>query len=284
MTEPPLPDFLIIGPQKCATTWLYDCLYEHPEVLMPETDSVHYFDMLYNKSESWYLEYFSAYNGESVVGEETPTYIRDEMAPKRIAETLPEVKLIFTLRNPVDRAFSHWWHERSKNKHSFQFSEVFDNYDLYQNWIVPGFYYRHLMRFSQYFSREQINICFFDDLVEDDKKYIQDVYSFLEIDDRFVPTKIDQKVNQGRFRGINFGSIYGSAASQYKKIAPKSAIDAVRPLHRRLMQILSSQTEYEKGMDEDIREQLEEHFLNDIHNLSDYVKRELNHWLHYHNI
>ena len=284
MTQPPLPDFLIVGPQKCATTWLYNCLHQHPDVLMPDSDFVHYFDMFYHKDETWYRNHFSEYDDESTVGEVTRTYIRDEMAPERIAETLPEIKLIFTLRNPIDRAFSHWWHEKSKDKHSFEFSEVLENYDLYQNWIVPGFYYRHLMRFSQHFPDEQMKICFFDDLVEDNKTYIQDVYSFLEIDDGYVPSQIDQKVNQGRFRGVNFGSIYDSAISIYKKTAPQPAINTVRPLHRRLMEVLASQTEYEEGMDEDIREQVEEHFVDDIQNLSNYVGRDLNHWLHHHDI
>lgn len=284
MTRHPLPDFLIVGPQKCATTWLYDCLYEHPEVLMPETDSVHYFDIFYEEGEKWYSDYFSDYDGERVIGEETPTYIRDEMAPKRIAETLPDVKLIFTLRNPIDRAFSHWWHEKSKGKHSFEFSEVLQNYDLYQNWIVPGFYYRHLTRFTQHIPRDQIKICFFDDLVEDDSAYVQDVYSFLDVDDDYVPSLINQKVNEGRFRGVNRESIYGSMVSVYTKVAPEAAIDIFRPLHRRFMEILASQTEYDEGMDEEIRERLERQYVNDIGSLSEYVGRDLNHWLHYHEV
>lgn len=284
MTEPPLPEFLIVGPQKCATTWLYDCLYDHPDVLMPETDSVQYFDMNYQREEQWYRGHFTQYDGESVVGEETASYIRSEMAPKRIAETIPDAKLIFILRNPIDRAFSHWWHEKSKNKHSFDFEEVLENFDLYQNWIVPGLYHRHLMRFSEYFPEEQIKICFFDDLVENDKQYVQDVYSFLDINDEYIPSLINQKVNQGRFRGIGQTFVYNIIVSTYKKIAPKPAIEAVRPLHRRIRKSLASRTEYEEGMDEDIRERLEERFVNDIRDLSDYTGRDLAHWLQYHDI
>lgn len=284
MTKSPLPDFIIVGPQKCATTWLYDCLYEHPEVLMPETDSVHYFDMNYHLEEQWYRDYFSAYDGEPVVGEETPTYIRSEETPKRMAETVPDTKLIFTLRNPIDRAFSHWWHEKSKNKHSFEFKEVFENFDLYQNWIIPGFYHRHLIRYKRHFPEEQIKVCLFDDLVDDDLAYAQDIYSFLDIDDNYVPSVIDSRVNQGRFRSINRQSIYSSVASAYKKLAPQTAIDIVRPLHQKFRKRLASQTEYEKGMNKDVRKQLEEHFVDEISDLADYVERDLSHWLRYHNI
>lgn len=284
MTQPPLPDFLVVGPQKCATTWLSDCLYDHPDIRMPESDFVHYFDMFYHKNIRWYQDYFSEYDGESAVGELTRTYIRDEKVPERIAKTLPEVKLIFTLRNPIDRAFSHWWHEKSKNKHSFDFEEVLENFDLYQNWIVPGLYHRHLMRFSEYFPEEQIKICFFDDLVEDDKQYVQDVYSFLDINDEYIPSLIDQKSNEGRFRGIGQNSIYSYVVSTYKNIAPKPAIETVRPLHRRIRKSLASQTEYEKGMDDDVRRRLEDHFVDEIDSLQSYVDRDLDHWFDYKNI
>ena len=284
MTTPPLPDFIIVGPQKCATTWLHTCLDEHPEVLMPNTDFIHYFDMFYQRDESWYRDFFSEYEGEPVVGELTRTYIRDELAPKRMAETVQDTKLIFTLRNPVDRAFSHWWHEKSKDKHSFEFEEVFENFDLYQNWVVPGFYHRHIMRYKKYFPEEQIKICFFDDLVDDDLAYARDVYSFLDIDDEYVPSVIDDRVNQGRFRSINRGSIYSSLASTYKKLAPETAVDIVRPLHQKFRERLTAQTEYEEGMEDDTRKRLEEHFIDDVSALSDYVGRDLSHWLHYHEI
>lgn len=281
MTEPTLPDFLIVGPQKCATTWLYECLYEHPEVLMPETDSVHYFDMFYHNDEMWYSDYFSAYNGESVIGEETPTYIRDEKTPERIAETLPDVKLIFTLRNPIDRAFSHWWHERSKGKHSFEFEEVFENFDLYQNWIVPGFYHRHLMRYIKYFSEDQIKICFMSELIEDDLSYIQDVYSFIGVDNDFVPSQINKKSNQGKYRLVHQIPFYYDLVDLLRQILPQPIISRLRPAHALIKRSLSMRNDYDQGMKENTRRQLEEHFVDDVRQLQSYVEIELNHWFDY---
>lgn len=277
ISKPPLPNFIIVGPQKCATTWLYQCLYEHPDVLLPETDSVHYFDMNYHRGEDWYRKYFEKYDGESLVGEETPTYIREQRAPERIAETLPNVKLIFTLRNPMDRAFSHYWHEKSKDKISFEFEDVFENYDLFQNWIVPGFYHRHLTRYEQHFPDEQIKVLFFDDLVEDDHAYLRDVYSFLSLDD-YTPSVLDEKVNQGKFRGLNKQWVYNKSTSLFKRYAPEPAVDAVRPLHTRTRELLTSKNEYERGMAENTRERLESVFADEMRSLSDYTGRDLDHW------
>jgi hypothetical protein len=283
MTKPPAPDFILVGPQKCATTWLYECLYEHPEVLLPETDSVHYFDMNYNKKEAWYQKFFSEYDGETIVGEETPSYIRDQRAPKRIAEVLPDVKLIFTLRNPIDRAYSHWWHERSKNKHVFDFDDVFHNYDLYNDWVVPGLYYHHLSRYQEYFPTEQIKVCFFDDLVDDDLAYYQDVCSFLNIDTDYVPDYIGDKANEGRYR-FDKGSIFWTLTNGFKQLAPGPIIEALRPIHNRIVDMMASQTEYEEGMDTNVRRRLEPHFVDDVSRLSDYTGRDLDHWFEFETI
>ncbi len=277
MSESPLPDFIIAGPQKCATTWLYECLYEHPDVLLPETDSVHYFDMKYHRDEEWYRQHFSEYDGETLVGEETPTYIRKQQAPKRISDMLPDVKVIFTLRNPMDRAFSHYWHEKSKDKISFEFYEILENYDLFQNWVEPGFYYQHLKRYEEYFSADQIKVLFFDDLVEDDRAYLQEVYSFLEIDN-YTPSVLDEKVNQGKFRDINKQWVYNQFANAFKTYAPNEAVEAVRPLHTHTRELLASKNEYEKGMNEQVRKRLEAVFADEMRHLSEYTGRDLDHW------
>jgi hypothetical protein len=288
MSQPPLPDFIIVGPQKCATTWLYHALYEHPEVLMPETDSVHYFDMNYHQKEQWYRQFFSNHENEPVVGEETPTYIREQSAPKRIAETLPNVKLIFCLRNPIDRAFSHWWHAKSKDKHSFSFHEVLENYDLFQNWIIPGFYYRHITRYAEYFPKENMKLCFFDDLVEDDLTYVQDIYSFLDVDDNYVPSIINEKSNEGKYRAIRRKSPYLRAARTFSKIAPSSVVNSLRPVHKQGLKIhniaaeqIVSKNEYEQGMNEAVRKDLEDVYEDEIRYLSDYTGRNLNDWFKY---
>jgi hypothetical protein len=283
MGKPPLPGFIIVGPQKCATTWLYKCLYEHPEVLLPESDSVHYFDMNYQKDLHWYRKFFSNYDNEKVVGEETATYIREQEAPRRIADVLPEVKLIFTLRNPIDRAYSHWWHNRSRNKHSYEFKEALENYDLYQNWVVPGFYYRHLSRYREFFPDENIKICLMDDLIEDEWSYFQDVCEFLGINDDYKPSYINRKANQGSYR-FDKDSIYWKMVDQLKDTAPQQIKDTVKPIHSQIVDIMASQSEYNEGMDNEVRKSLEKIYLQDTKNLAGYLNRDLGHWFEFENI
>jgi len=277
MTTPPLPEFIIAGPQKCATTWLYDCLYEHPDVYLPETDSIHYFDMNYEKGDQWYREFFSGYDGEALVGEETPSYIRDEATPRRIAETISDAKIIFIVRNPIDRAFSHYWHEKSKEKITFEFEEVFGNYDLYQNWVVPGFYTRHFQRYEAHLRRNQFKILFFEDLVADQQAYLNEVYDFLDLSE-YTPSVLGEKSNEGRLRGVMRYGLYDSVTSFVARNAPDVVKDALRPAHRRIRDQLASQTEYEQGMDEEVRAQLERVYLEEVDRLESYTDRRFDHW------
>jgi len=283
MSEPPLPDFAVAGTQKCATTWLYRCLKDHPDILVPDTDSVGYFNMNYHKGESWYRDFFSEYEGEDIVGEESPGYIRDMSAPERIADTIPNAKLIFMVRNPVDRAFSHYWHQKSTSKINFEFEEVFQNYDLYPNWVSPGFYYRNIQRFEEYFPRENMKIMFFSDLVEDDEDFIKEAYSFIGADPSHTPAFLNEKVNESRSRlGIeSLNRAYYKSFDIIQENAPQNVKNILRPAHKAIVNgrgVLTGKSEYEKGMDEEKREELEKIFAEDAGRFSSYVDKDLSHW------
>jgi len=115
-----LPDFLIIGGQKCGTTSLYYNLVSHPCVIPSLFKEIRYFDINYRKGEYWYRAHFPSKQGMDlaggsqgdrvVTGEASPSYIFNPHAPRRIKELLPDVRLILMLRNPVDRAYSHYYH------------------------------------------------------------------------------------------------------------------------------------------------------------------------------
>jgi len=104
-----LPNFIIIGAAKAASTWLSDCMGEHPDVFMAEIKEVRYFSVAYDRGLDWYKTHFADWNGEKAVGEANPGYLGDDHAPARIKETLGDVPLILSMRHPVDRAYSAYW-------------------------------------------------------------------------------------------------------------------------------------------------------------------------------
>jgi len=183
-----------VGPQKCGTTWVYRCLQEHPEINCPPHDKTHYFSMYFHRGREWYLNCFGG-SPKKILFDPTPNYLRSPLAPKRIFEENPKSKIIMCFRHPIERAFSHYWHEKKKFRFNFKFEEVLDNYDLFTNWVEPGFYALHLERYLKYFSKEKILVQFFDDLQDDPETFLQELLRFVEIDSHFKPSVLHKKIN-----------------------------------------------------------------------------------------
>jgi hypothetical protein len=122
----PLPDFLILGAQKAGTTALYAYLRWHPRITGPSWKEVSYFDRHYARGPRWYRGQFPnrLRARGALVGEASPSYLFHPQAPERVAALLPDAKLIALLRDPVDRAFSQYQHERALGREPLSFAEA----------------------------------------------------------------------------------------------------------------------------------------------------------------
>ncbi|MBD3368988.1 sulfotransferase [Candidatus Fermentibacteria bacterium] len=110
-----VPSFLVIGAQKCGTTSLYAALRQHPSCRMPRKKELHFFDTRFHLGMSWYLSYFPFRHGDgAITGEVSPYYLFHPAVPGRVRATLPEAGFIVMLRNPVDRAYSHYSMQRQR--------------------------------------------------------------------------------------------------------------------------------------------------------------------------
>src|SRR5690349_3699828 len=129
-----LPDFLIIGAQRGGTTSLYNYLQAHPNIHSASIKEVHFFDRKFQKGVHWYRAHFpmrltKVYAGRFrhegfVTGEASPAYLFHPQVPERIARLLPRVKLIVLLRNPVDRAYSQYYHTLQLGYETLTFEEA----------------------------------------------------------------------------------------------------------------------------------------------------------------
>ena len=121
------PDFIIIGAQRCGTTSLYDYLSQHPSIQPALRKEIHYFDNHFDRSPAWYRAFFypAALRRPfrpCLTGEATPYYPFHPHTPPRLAATLPRARLIVMLRNPVDRAYSHYLHEVRRGHETLPFA------------------------------------------------------------------------------------------------------------------------------------------------------------------
>jgi hypothetical protein len=126
----PLPNFLIIGAQKAGTTALYAYLRRHPQITGPSWKEVSFFDRHYARGEAWYRGNFpNALRARGLVGEASPSYLFHPLAPERVAAMVPEAKLVALVRNPVDRAFSHYQHEVALGREPLSFEDALEAED-----------------------------------------------------------------------------------------------------------------------------------------------------------
>lgn len=199
-----LPDFLIIGAQKSGTTWLLNMLSQHPDIYVPLRE-VHYFnrDNKYVLGTDWYRKHFEDAHDNQVVGEKSPNYTflqHDSLSvvPRRIKETLPNVKLIYILRNPIDRIESAINHHIAKQRMSPLIAEdkVFEQYEETYGFIVRGYYYQFLRAYYEYFPRERVKVYFYEEDVKHNKnEMLVDACKFIGVTSNHNFNHVENKYN-----------------------------------------------------------------------------------------
>lgn len=207
-----LPDFAIIGGQRCGTTSLYRYLMEHPCCIHAFEKEVHYFDNNYGKGVDWYLAnfptraYMNLLRGclrrPVLTGEASPLYMFHPLAPQRMAEDTPKVKIIALLRNPTDRAFSHYQHEVRLGHENLDFEQALEaesdrlkgerdhmledpsyysfNYAHF-SYKSRGIYIEQIADWMQYFSGEQLLVLSSEDLYTEPARVMMEVQEFLHL-------------------------------------------------------------------------------------------------------
>jgi hypothetical protein len=186
----PLPNFLGIGAEKAGSTWLDHCLRLHPQCFLPMTKEVNFFNGLGSNLDrsdrfercgvEWYRGFFrSAGPAHQAVGEITPVYLTDPEAAGRIADTLPDVRLVAILRDPVTRAHSHCRMVRHIRRETANLESYIDADD--PRIIGRGRYVRHLRRFKELFGSDQLHILVFEHAIAEPEQQLTTLTDFLGI-------------------------------------------------------------------------------------------------------
>ena len=203
-----LPDFVMIGAQKSATSFLQTCLDEHPDIFIPHGETPFFRSPDYEDgcikdiSKLFYRRY------ERLFGIKRPDYLADPVVPARLATHLPDAQLLIVLRNPVDRAISAYFHMMLTNFIPVQDIENGMRYILHdKNFIIKypqsesiieyGFYYKQIQRYKKYFREEKIKIILHEDLLKNPSFFVEKTYEFLNVDSDFSPRSIYQRPKKG---------------------------------------------------------------------------------------
>ena len=174
-----LPDFFIVGAQKAGTTTLHDWLTQQPDACLPTIKETHFFshDDRYAYGIEWYLRQFPACDEHAVVGEIDPEYMYFKDAPLRMLEWVKTPKIVFLLRNPIDRAYSHYQMSVRRGYETLSFEDALrkepgrlaadkDGFaHNHQSYMGRGRYCEQISRFREAFPKSEFLFVKFDELV-----------------------------------------------------------------------------------------------------------------------
>lgn len=194
-----LPQFVIIGAAKAATTWLSTVLRQQPGVFMPEPE-VHFFNRNYERGPDWYAASFAAARPGQIVGEKSASYLSDPRVPSRLARLLPEARLIVQLRDPVQRAYSDYCMLLRRGEVGADIERHLDPAAgraapaTTRRFLEDGLYARHLQAFLEHFPRGQIEVLLYDDIALDAGRAFARVAAFVGLADPVPPEAPGRRV------------------------------------------------------------------------------------------
>jgi hypothetical protein len=204
-----LPGVIVIGTQKGGTSSMSRYLMQHPQFFSAINKEVHFFDYRYDKGLAWYQAMFPLARSlppGAITGEATPFYMFHPLVPARVAECLPDAKFIVLLRNPVDRALSHYYHAVRRGRETRPIEQAFDEEaaliagekarlqrgeifkpEKYRrfSYTERGLYAEQLERWFVHFPREQFFIRTSESFYAGGNDFMHEVFQFMGIDGSF---------------------------------------------------------------------------------------------------
>jgi len=271
-----LPRFIIIGAMKCGISSLYHYLQLHPEVGMSEIKEVDYFvaENNFDNGVEWYE---SQFKGDfKTYGEASPNYTKAhffEGVPRRMHELLPDIKLIYLVRDPVERIISHYTHNYSEGREHRDINEALQNLSG-NHYVMCSKYYWQLEQYLTYYAADQILVMPSCELRNKRRSALEHIFTFLGVDSSFYTPAYEEqkhKTNKKRRKGpISRFVLESPVIKTLKHYLPDSLKDPVKKLTRREVK--------KPQLSPEMRNNLHEFLHSDIEKLRAFSKRSFTPW------
>lgn len=296
------PNFFILGAAKSGTTSLYSYLRQHPDVFMPDVKEPRY--MAYADdpppmngpgdedsndeavfTREAYEALFTPAGDEAAVGEASPNYLYSEPAPSRIHRMAPDAQLFAILRNPVERAYSHYLHLlRSGREPLDSFAAALDaeprrrneGWEWSWHYQAMGFYGQQLQRYLDQFPREQITIYLFEDFTDAPLEVTTDIFRRLGVNPTFEPDTTLRRRTTGVPRSNRFQQFLYNPDNPLRRLSRYVLPESVRD---RWLTRLKNANLRKPPLSDEVRARLVDTYREDVQTLQSLIDRDLTHWL-----
>ena len=192
------PNFLIIGAARSGTTSMFKYLENHPDIFMSEIKEINFFsnEKYWQKGIDWYEQHFSGAS-QKCIGEASTSYTSYpslSKTPERIFNYMPDAKLIYVVRDPIDRFLSHYLHRVARGLESREISDIINNHQD-DFLLTQGKYHLQLEQYLKYFPLEHIQLLSIENLKNDPTETVRSIYEFLDIDTAVADTQAHSRHN-----------------------------------------------------------------------------------------
>lgn len=271
------PTFLFIGPDKSGSTWLYEVLRQHEQCYVPPVKDIYFFDRHYERGLEWYFRFFDpAPPGTLAAGELSHDYLFSPEAAERIAHDLPGVRLMTSLRDPAERAFSHYLYMIRSGRTRLDFASALDRFpELIEN----SRYHKHLSEYMRRFERDQILVLFFEDLRANAESFARRVFDFLGL-------PFSEEIDYGRRvlpasrpRSFALARTFRAGAQLARSLGLTRLVGVVKRGPVAELAYVPYGDGERPRLDPEIRARLVEMLRSDIERLADMLGTDLSPWL-----
>jgi hypothetical protein len=292
-----LPNFICPGAARAATTTLYYLLIQHPKIFLPSIKETRFFSQDYEKGLVWYKQkYYANVKDETAVGDISPVYSIDERCSERIFSKLgKDVKFIFMLRNPVERAYSHYCMLRNHQFEELPFEKAitidnqariekslkYYNHQYGYQYLKESRYLLSIQRYLRYFARDRIKIIVFEEFIKDMEAQLAEILTFLEVQE---PYRFELNVyrNPATISSLSRINRLFYCNPLFKKtrdyIQLKTGWKTQSVLKELKNSLLTKKSSHIPPLDEKLRKDLVNHFEADIKQLEVLLGKDLSIW------
>ena len=277
------PDFFIVGAPRSGTTSLHEYLNKIPEIFMCTKESGYFskFSIGRVTTEQEYKNLYSNSENNQLIGESTAIYLRDPETPDLIYKANPKAKIIILLRDPIERAHSHYLKYIRNGYETEPFSRKIAVYkknntqDSFHDYIImPSFYFDSVSKYIKIFGDKQVKICIYEEFAKNTKKIVTGILDFLQIDSE-IPSNINKKYGEfahppNKSEQLLTTNYFSSNVAT--RFIPKSMRSSIKNL-------LSDKNSKPELEEDDIMK-LHELFDDDVTKLQNLLRRKLN-WKHF---
>lgn len=288
--------FLGIGVPRAGTTWIDQCLNEHPQICMARPKEAQFLDdpNKYNKGLDFYASFFPHCKPGQLKGDYSPGYMSHvaEFNHDLVKKHFPGIKFIVSLRNPIERAYSNYLNHKVTHATGIKTFEKALQGPLKRFYIDAGFYYEPLKKFMELYPQNDFLILLSEDTTKDPLGFIQKVYKFLGVDPNFVPPSAYKELNWPATNAmkIPFLSLAIANVRRFFFLRPKATKPFVSflkllQLHK-LADLIEEANSRKKGLKryqkpsmlKETRKYLQGVYRDDIKNLEKLINRDLSSW------